>query len=63
MGGVPSLLNPKEINPMSNARPSRRQLQAFQQAIEAAAQAPRITPQYLAELARKRDQYLAQLAR
>jgi len=47
---------------MTNARPSRRDLQAFSQALTEASQAPRITPQYLAELARKRDQYLARLA-
>jgi hypothetical protein len=46
-----------------NARPSRRDLQAFNQALVEASQAPRITPQYLAELAVKRDQYLAKLAR
>jgi len=54
--------NQTEIHPMTNARPSRRDLQAFSQALTEASQAPRITPQYLAELARKRDQYLARLA-
>ena len=48
---------------MSNSRPSRRDLQQFQSALEAASKAPRITPAYLAELARKRDEYLARLAK
>lgn len=47
---------------MSNARPSRRDLQAFSQALREAAAAPRITEAYLQELAIKRDQYLAKLA-
>jgi len=47
---------------MSNARPSRRDLQAFNQALREAAAAPRITDVYLRELAIKRDQYLAKLA-
>lgn len=46
---------------MTNARPSRRQLQQFSQAAQAAANAPTITPRYLAELAAKRDAYLASL--
>lgn len=48
---------------MTNARPSRRDLQAFQAALQAAQNAPRITDAYLAELAAKRDQYLSSLAR
>ena len=48
---------------MTNARPSRRDLQAFSKAMEEAKQAPRITEAYLTELARKRDQYFAYLAR
>ena len=47
---------------MTNARPSRRDIQAFNKAAQEASNAPRITPAYLAELARKRDQYLAYLA-
>jgi len=47
---------------MSNSRPSRRDLQAFNQALREAAAGPRITDAYLRELAVKRDQYLAKLA-
>ena len=46
---------------MTNARPSRRDLQAFQQAMQEAASAPRVTSSLLQELAAKRDQYLASL--
>ena len=48
---------------MSNSRPSRRDLASFFQAVEEARQVPVITPAYLRELARKRDQYHAYLAR
>ena len=41
---------------------SRHDLKAFEAAMNEAAQAPRITDRYLAELAAKRDQYLAQLS-
>ena len=47
---------------MTNQRPTRRDLEAFRKACDAADMAPRITPQYLAELAIKRDQYFARLA-
>ena len=52
-----------KVQTMTNSRPSRRDLQAFSQAMEEAKQAPRITEAYLTELARKRDQYFAYLAR
>ena len=42
---------------------SRQELKAFEAALNAASQAPRITDSYLAELAAKRDQYLANLNR
>jgi len=47
---------------MNNSRPSRRDLQAFNQALREAAAGPRITDAYLRELAIKRDQHLARLA-
>ena len=43
-------------------QPSRQDVQAFQAAMNAASQSPRITPSYLRELARRRDQHLANLA-
>ena len=43
-------------------QPSRYDLKAFAAAIESASAAQKITPQYLRELAIKRDQYLAKLA-
>ena len=43
-------------------QPSRYDLKAFQAALEESARAPKLTPAYLAELARKRDQHLAKLA-
>ena len=46
---------------MTNARPSRRDLQAFSQALQEAANAPRITDSLLKELAAKRDAHLASL--
>ena len=46
---------------MTNARPSRRQLQNFAQALQAAQQAPRVTDSWLAELAARRDAYQATL--
>lgn len=46
---------------MSNARPSRRQLQQFAQALQAAQQAPKVTDSWLAELAARRDAYQATL--
>ena len=46
---------------MTNARPSRRQLQQFAQALQAAQQAPRVTDSWLAELAARRDAYQASL--
>ena len=47
---------------MRRHQPTRRDLKAFEQALQAASQGPRVTPDYLAELAAKRDQYLASLA-
>ena len=46
---------------MTNARPSRRQLQQFAQALQAAQQAPRVTDSWMAELAARRDAYQASL--
>ena len=43
-------------------QPSRYDLKAFAAAIEAASAAPKFTPQYMQQLALKRDQYLAKLA-
>ena len=42
-------------------QPSRYDVKAFEAALTVASQAPRITPQYLAELAKKRDQHYASL--
>ena len=49
------------FNPMRH-QPSRYDLKAFTAAIGSASTAQKITPQYLRELAFKRDQYLAKLA-
>ena len=46
---------------MTNARPSRRQLEQFAQALQAAQQAPRVTDAWLAELAARRDAHLSAL--
>lgn len=46
---------------MNNARPSRRQLQQFAAALQAAQAAPRVTDSWLAELAARRDAYQASL--
>ena len=43
-------------------QPSRYDVKAFEQALRESQSGPRITPEYLAELARKRDQYFARLA-
>ena len=48
---------------MRRHQPSRYDLKAFEAAMNEAAQAPRITDRYLADLAAKRDQYLANLAK
>ena len=48
---------------MRRHQPSRHDLKAFEAALNAAAQAPRITDRYLSDLAAKRDQYLANLAK
>ena len=47
---------------MRRHQPTRRDIKAFEQALQAASQKPRLTPSYLAELAAKRDAYLASLA-
>ena len=46
---------------MTNARPSRRQLEQFAQAVQLAQQAPRVSDAMLSELASRRDAYLATL--
>ena len=51
-----------KVPTMRRHQPTRRDLKAFEQALQAASQGPRVTPDYLAELAAKRDQYLAKLA-
>lgn len=43
-------------------QPSRYDLKAFETALRESQSEPRITPEYLKELARKRDQYLLHLA-
>ena len=43
-------------------QPSRHDLKAFQRALAETQSQPTITPAYLQELARKRDQYLLTLA-
>ena len=48
---------------MRRHQPSRYDLKAFEAAMNEAAQAPRITSSYLAELAYKRDLYLSSLAK
>ena len=42
-------------------QPSRFDTKALEAALVQASNAPRITPQYLAELAKKRDQHYASL--
>ena len=46
---------------MTNARPTRRQLQAFTAALQAHAAARPVTDRWLAELAARRDAYQATL--
>ena len=46
---------------MTNARPSRRQLQQFTQAMQAAQQSKSVTSAWLQELAARRDEHLASL--
>ncbi|MCP4238414.1 MAG: hypothetical protein GY770_33405 [Aestuariibacter sp.] len=41
---------------------SRYDLKAFQKAVEVSSQLPSLTPAYMAELERRRDQHLAKLA-
>ena len=48
---------------MRRHQPSRYDLKAFNAALNEATAGPRFTPDYLAELARRRDQHLANLAK
>ena len=48
---------------MRRHQPSRYDIKAFNNALNEAAAAPRLTPSYLADLERRRDQYLANLAK
>ena len=43
-------------------QPTRKQIQAFNAALKAAEAAPRLTPAYMAELERRRDEFYARLA-
>ena len=47
---------------MRRHQPDRRDLKAFYQAMHDATEGPNFTPEYLAFLARRRDQYMANLA-
>lgn len=58
----PLTIKPYLKEPSMRHQPTRQQIRAFNAALKAVEAAPRLTPAYLAELERRRDQHLARLA-